>query len=88
MRERLRDDVQPVKRAIYDGLISIREAFIYLVPVVIFFNLMVLLTTTLKGMIGLDLNQLEHFSFNTYLNFNTFQFFIFTRPNYNFELFL
>ena len=70
MRERLRDDVQPVKRAIYDGLISIREAFIYLVPVVIFFNLMVLLTTTLKGMIGLDLNQLEHFSFNTYLNFN------------------
>ena len=86
MRERLRDDVQPVKRAIYDGLISIREAFIYLVPVVIFFNLMVLLTTTLKGMIGLDLNQLEHFSFNTYLNFNTYLFPLFFMISLSFVL--
>lgn len=86
MRGRLSEWTKKTKHAVYGGLISIREAFIYLVPIVIFFNLMVLLTSTLKVMLGLDFNQLAHFNFDTYLNFNTYLFPLFFMLTLSFVL--
>lgn len=86
MRKKSTSWTKSTKNVLYDGLISIREAFIYLIPVVIFFNLMVLVSNAVKAATGLDFNRLEYFNAHTYLNFSIYLFPLFFMLSLSFVL--